>query len=195
MEGDGIGRLALVRDFVNTLDLEEDRETIGGPAELAGWLLERGLLVPAGSAPNATPEEQALALETRETIRRLLLANSGEPGKPDDLAALDRLAADAALTPRFQAGGMRLEPMAGGVTGALGRLLAIIAEAMAEGSWSRLKACSDHGCQWAFYDRSKNHSAHWCSMKVCGNRAKARQFREKQRTPSGDVRRASASFG
>jgi predicted RNA-binding Zn ribbon-like protein len=169
-------------------DLEEDREALGGPAELAEWLSERGLLAPPESTPTATPEEHALALETRETIRRLLLANNGEPGQPDDLAALDRLAAEAALTPRFQTGGMRLEPMAGGVTGALGRLIAIMAEAMAEGNWSRLKACSDHGCQWAFYDRSKNHSAHWCSMKVCGNRAKARQFREKQRTPPKDLR-------
>jgi predicted RNA-binding Zn ribbon-like protein len=34
---------------------------------------------------------------------------------------------------------------------------------------------------WAFYDRSKNRSGHWCSMRVCGNRAKARQFRERRR--------------
>jgi predicted RNA-binding Zn ribbon-like protein len=58
----------------------------------------------------------------------------------------------------------------------------MIAEAMAEGSWGRLKACSDHGCQWAFFDRSKNRSGHWCSMRVCGNRAKARQFRERRRS-------------
>ncbi|PZR97696.1 MAG: hypothetical protein DLM67_07330 [Candidatus Nephthysia bennettiae] len=178
MAGDEMGRLVLVKDFVNTLDIEEGREELGGPAELAGWLSERGLLSPATTA--ATAEEHALALSTRETIRRLLLVNNGEEGRPEDLATLDRLAAKASLTPRFSAEGVRLEPRSGGVAGALGRLLAIVAEAMAEGSWNRLKACSNHGCQWAFYDRSKNHSAHWCSMKVCGNRAKARQFREKR---------------
>jgi predicted RNA-binding Zn ribbon-like protein len=176
-----MGRLVLVRDFVNTLDLEEGTEALSAPAELAQWLGERGLL----TAPLATQQELALALGMRETIRRLLLVNNGEGGRPEDLAALDRLAAKASLSPRFNAQGVRLEPRAGGVTGALGRLLAIMAEAMAAGNWKRLKACSDHGCQWAFYDRSKNHSAHWCSMKVCGNRAKARQFRERRAGETG----------
>jgi predicted RNA-binding Zn ribbon-like protein len=177
MATDELGRLDLVRDFVNTLDLEEEKDAVETPAELGAWLSERGLL----SGDRVSSEEHARALETRETIRRLLLVNNGEPQHPEDLAALDRLAAEAAVTARFRPGGMRLEPTAGGVTGALGRLLAIMAEAMVEGNWGRLKACSDHGCQWAFYDRSKNHSAHWCSMKVCGNRAKARQFRERRR--------------
>src|SRR5437899_4711752 len=149
MAGDDPGRLGLIKDFVNTLDLEEGQESLRGPAELAGWLAERGLI----SSPAVTAEEHSLALATRETIRRLLLVNNGEEGNPDDLAALDRLAAEASLTPRFQPWGVRLEPVAGGVIGALGRLLAIMAEAMVEGNWSRLKACSDHGCQWAFYDR------------------------------------------
>jgi predicted RNA-binding Zn ribbon-like protein len=177
MAEESLGRLTLVRDFVNTLDLEEERETLGSSEDLVRWLAERGLM----STPGATPEEHALALSTRETIRRLLLANNGEGLHPEDLVALDRLAAKASLVPRFGSEGVRLEPLAGGVAGALGRLLAIVAESMAEGRWERLKACSSHTCQWAFYDRSKNHSAHWCSMKVCGNRAKARQFREKQR--------------
>jgi predicted RNA-binding Zn ribbon-like protein len=171
------GRLDLVRDFVNTLDLEDGRDVVKTPAELAAWLSGRGLL----AEQQVSPQDHARALDTRETIRRLLLANNGGPEHPEDLAALDRLAAEASVTARFRPGGMRLEPSAAGVTGALGQLVAIMAEAMVEGNWGRLKACSDNGCQWAFYDRSKNHSAHWCSMKVCGNRAKARQFRERRR--------------
>jgi predicted RNA-binding Zn ribbon-like protein len=171
------GRLDLVRDFVNTFDLEEGTDVVKTPAELAAWLSARGLL----AEHRVSPQDHALALEVREITRRLLLVNNGERQHPEDLAALDRLAAEAAVTARFRPGGMRLEPIAGGVIGALGQLVAIMAEAMVEGSWGRLKACSDHGCQWAFYDRSKNHSAHWCSMKVCGNRAKARQFRERRR--------------
>src|SRR2546423_2395148 len=118
MAGDGMGRLVLVKDFVNTLDLEEGREGLGGPAELAGWLSERGLLCPATSA--VTAEEHALALSTRETIRRLLLVNNGEEGRQEDLATLDRLAAKASLTPRFSSAAVRLEPRSGGVSGALG---------------------------------------------------------------------------
>lgn len=180
MAGEDIGRLVLIKDFVNTLDLEDGTEALSGPSALGRWLTERGLM----AAPDATPEEHALALATRERVRRLLLANNGEPANPEDLAALDRLAVKALLTPRFDADGVRLEPRAGGVTGALGRLLAIMADAMAEGNWTRLKACSNDGCQWAFYDRSKNQSGHWCSMRVCGNRAKARQFRERRRPPA-----------
>jgi predicted RNA-binding Zn ribbon-like protein len=49
-------------------------------------------------------------------------------------------------------------------------------------TWSRLKACRDDTCKWAFYDHSKNRSGHWCSMEVCGSRHKARQYRERRKT-------------
>jgi predicted RNA-binding Zn ribbon-like protein len=67
------------------------------------------------------------------------------------------------------------------VPGALSRILAVVYTAMADESWHRLKACRLDDCQWAFYDQSKNRSRTWCSMKVCGNRAKARAYRERQR--------------
>jgi predicted RNA-binding Zn ribbon-like protein len=177
MEDTSLRRLDVVRDFVNTLDIEENKDEIVTPAQLGAWLGGRSLV----SERSITAEEHRSALETRETIRHLLLANNGGEAAPADLAALDRLAERAALAPRFHAGGVRLEPGAEGVVGALGLLLATVAEAMAEGIWTRLKACSEHSCMWAFYDRSKNRSGHWCSMRVCGNRAKARQFRERRR--------------
>ncbi|MGH3007295.1 MAG: CGNR zinc finger domain-containing protein, partial [Gaiellaceae bacterium] len=43
----------------------------------------------------------------------------------------------------------------------------------------RLKACRAEDCRWAFYDRARNRSRHWCSMAVCGNRTKARTFRRR----------------
>jgi predicted RNA-binding Zn ribbon-like protein len=53
---------------------------------------------------------------------------------------------------------------------------------MANGTWERLKACALHDtCEWAFYDWSKNRSGTWCDMKVCGNRSKARAYRERKR--------------
>jgi predicted RNA-binding Zn ribbon-like protein len=61
-----------------------------------------------------------------------------------------------------------------GVAGALGVLLAIAATTMHDGSWSRLKICPGEDCGWAFYDGSRNRSGRWCSMSVCGGRAKAR---------------------
>ena len=85
---------------------------------------------------------------------------------------------------RFAADGqVRTAPEAGGVAGAMGRLLAIVAGAQDEGTWPRLKACLADDCQWAFYDLSRNRSAVWCDMKVCGNRQKVRSYRERHHSP------------
>jgi predicted RNA-binding Zn ribbon-like protein len=74
--------------------------------------------------------------------------------------------------------------LAGGLEGALGAIVAVVHEAIADGTWTRLKACERSSCRWAFYDRSRNGSSHWCSMAVCGSREKNR--RAYQRHRSGD---------
>ena len=66
-----------------------------------------------------------------------------------------------------------------GVDGLLGRVLAVAYGAMIDGTWPRLKACRNHGCRWAFYDESRNRSASWCSMQLCGNRTKTRAYRRR----------------
>jgi predicted RNA-binding Zn ribbon-like protein len=59
-------------------------------------------------------------------------------------------------------------------------IVAIVYEAMVDGTWERLKVCPADDCQWAFYDESKNRSGTWCDMAVCGNRAKVRAYRERR---------------
>lgn len=175
------GDLVLVQDFVNTYDWEEATDAIDTPEALGTWLADRGLAPPA----SAGAADHRLAIELREALHRLVGANSGGHVGDRDIAVLNRVARDSGLRPLFTTGaGVRLEPVAAGVTGALGRLLGLVSAAMADGSWGRLKACADQGCQWVFYDRSRNHSGHWCSMEVCGNRAKARQFRLRRRAGS-----------
>ena len=51
---------------------------------------------------------------------------------------------------------------------ALGSIVAVAVTAMLDGTWPRLKVCRN--CGWSFYDYSKNRSASWCSMQICGNR-------------------------
>ena len=75
------------------------------------------------------------------------------------------------------AGHAGLEPLGAGIAAPLGQLLAIVVAAQADGSWSRMKACQADDCRSAFYDGSRNRSRTWCSMRVCGNRAKARAYR------------------
>ncbi len=114
-----------------------------------------------------------------ETLRELLLANHG--GEPDP-AAVAALSGSARLVVAFDAdGSARLEPAEGGVDGVIAGLLGIVARSQAEGTWSRLKACPATTCRWAFYDHSRNHSRTWCTMSLCGNREKARNYRARQR--------------
>jgi predicted RNA-binding Zn ribbon-like protein len=171
------GDLELVRELVNTLEVESETDALSSPRALADWLRTHGLL----QGGTASPGDLEAARALREAIRALLLENNGVDLRRDAARTLDRAAAQAGITLRFDpSGAPRLEPAATGAPGALGRILAIVAAAMADGTWSRLKACRADDCRWAFYDRARNHSRHWCSMEVCGNRTKARSYRARR---------------
>jgi predicted RNA-binding Zn ribbon-like protein len=117
----------------------------------------------------------------REALRELLRANNGVPVDEARAAAtLDAAGRRAGLAVRFADGAIRLEPRERGVSGALGVVLATVAEAMADGSWQRLKACRSDTCRWAFVDNARNRSRQWCDMRVCGNRQKARLYRQRR---------------
>jgi predicted RNA-binding Zn ribbon-like protein len=130
----------------------------------------------------ATDTDLARAIAVREALRAVLLHRGGLEIDPAAPGVLEAAARRARLALHFDDQG-RVEPaaQAAGVDGALGRLLAIVARAQADGTWDRLKVCPSETCQWAFYDRSRNRSAVWCDMKVCGNRAKVRSFRNRAR--------------
>ncbi len=172
------GELELVREFVNTVDLDPGEERLSDPAALARWLAERGL---ADAGVRTGSADHARAIELREALRAILLAHNGDPGPSAEArAVLERAAGRAKLRLRFAPDGTaNLEPDAEGVDAALGRLVAIAHRASERGTWERLKACREHTCAWAFYDHTKNRSGAWCNMAVCGNRAKARTYRER----------------
>ncbi len=179
------GALETVRAFVNTLDVDDGIERLARPADLARWLAERDLLGGA-AAVRATAEDLRRAIELREALRAELLAHHDGGSDPAATATLDAAARRAMLTLRFTGPGQTaLEPAAGGVDGALGRLLAIVKAAIDDGSWQRLKVCPADDCRWAFFDASRNRSAVWCDMRVCGNRAKVRGYRERTRGEAG----------
>ena len=69
---------------------------------------------------------------------------------------------------------------AGRVAGGLLGLLLIIRDAQADGSWDRLKLCSNPDCRWAIYDRSHSRRGQWCDMTTCGNRIKNRNLRARR---------------
>src|ERR1022692_1684241 len=166
------GDLILPQAFINSADLESGRDDLATPAGLTRWFADAGLLERGASA---TDSDVRQATTVREALRNLTLANNGGSEDPNARETLNRAARSAQLTARFDAdGSTRLEPLAPGVDGALGRLLAIAFAAMANGTWSRLKACPAHDCAFAFFDETKNRSGQWCTMSTCGNRTKAR---------------------
>lgn len=173
------GDLELVRQLVNSRDHETGAEAIGTPAGLRAWLAERGLL--DGGEEVGEPDVR-LAIAVREALRSLLLANNGAEADPEAIATLNTAARTAPLRVRFGDDGVaRLAPATDGVPAAIGVLLGIVQRAMTEGTWERLKVCPAGDCLWAFYDHSRNRSKQWCRMEICGNRAKARAYRERRR--------------
>jgi predicted RNA-binding Zn ribbon-like protein len=171
------GARALVQDLVNTVDREHGPDLLDEPDGLSDWLARREL---GGGAPiDAAGVARALAL--REALRALLLANNGEPEEPGARAVLDAAGRRARLEVAFGSDPPVLAPTAGGLDAALGMVVAAAFAAMLDGSWTRLKACPRDVCGWAFYDRSTNGSATWCSMRVCGGRVKAGAYYRRRR--------------
>jgi predicted RNA-binding Zn ribbon-like protein len=173
------GRLRLIQAFVNTAEISPGREDFDSPDALREWLLAHALIL-----PDAVIDGEALraARGAREALRSMLLANNGATPDPAAIEALEHFSLQAGLTLRFRPDGCAvLAAHSPGIEGALGALFAIVFEATIDGTWSRLKACPDEECKWAFFDHSRNRSGTWCTMATCGNRHKARQYRDRKR--------------
>ena len=173
------GRLELLQRFVNSYNHDFPREwdRIGTPQKAQAWLREKRLLAPGDRISDG---DVARLTELREALRALAIANrGGNPGAAADV--IRGLAATAQLSVVVDdAGRTALEPARGGVDGAVATLLGILHEAQLSGDWSRMKACRH--CEYAFFDRSKNRSAAWCAMSICGNRTKNRAYYRRHRS-------------
>lgn len=181
-----------VLEFANTLDVEDAVDELApGPVALSGWLSARELLAPG------TPVSRAdfrLALDLRTGLRALALLNNGGPA--DESAtirmeqALDRLPLVAELSP----GGAGLRPYRlAPVRAALGVLVAGYVRSVASGDWSRLRRCPADDCAWAFWDSSAKGARRWCTMRVCGNRAKVRAFAQRKSTGAPNPNKSRAN--
>jgi predicted RNA-binding Zn ribbon-like protein len=127
-------------------------------------LVEQGLRDPGRLGPPALRRARAV----RAALHRFTVT-----GEVD--STLTEAARRARFTVDLEAS--ELEAAASGLDGALGTILAVVYDALRDGTWSRLKTCRN--CGWAFWDESRNRSATWCSMQLCGNRLKVRRHRAK----------------
>lgn len=174
------GELETVQRFVNlhehvpgvVQDIPPSREVV------AAFLRDHGLLEGSDAF---TETDRRAALSLIAALHAKVAANAGRPTSREHLDVIHAAARRAGLRPRFGPDGPVIEPSRSGAAGALGQLVAIAFLADLDGSWAHLKTCASDSCHAVFFDRSKNHSGRWCSMSVCGNRAKVRAWRERQR--------------
>lgn len=174
--------LQLIVDYVNTRDVETDSDALTSPSALSEWLLRHGLL---DASPRLAADDLDAATALREALRAVLLShNAASTPPPAAVAVLDQVAARGQLSVRFGASASAMVTLGAresGVAGALAAILAPAALGASDGTWERVKACAADDCQWAFYDRSRNHSGRWCDMAVCGNRTKVRSYRQRSK--------------
>jgi len=171
------GPLRLVQDLVNTVDLEQGDDVLSDPEALAAWARRQG-----ADPGRAGFGRAGLAdvLELREALRDVCSAHAGAAVPAHRLASLDRLLAAAPLRLAVDAeGGARVvaAPGLAGAAALTARVAEAVAAAVADGTWPRLKTCSMDSCRWAYYDRSPGGRSRWCTMAICGSRAKMRAYR------------------
>ncbi|MFR9730351.1 CGNR zinc finger domain-containing protein [Saccharopolyspora sp. MS10] len=145
----------LVLAFLNTCDVEADTDALESADRWREWSAARGL----GEAG-----DQGRARRVRRAMRDAVsCASAAEP---------EQISLPVPVVLREGV------PVLGGHD-ALSRVLAASVHLVHTGHWDRIKICPAEDCLWAFYDRSRNKSRTWCSMRVCGNREKARSWRER----------------
>ncbi|MFF7643774.1 CGNR zinc finger domain-containing protein [Streptomyces canus] len=158
------GGLALVESLVNTVDLESGADSLDTAEGRARFGITEG--------------ELAQARELRESLRVALLAHAGHPPHRP-VAPLGELLAAAPLFLTVAAADGSADLAPADARTLLSRVAAAVAESLVAGTWIRLKACEAVDCHWAYFDRSPAGRGRWCSMQVCGARAKMRRYRAK----------------
>jgi predicted RNA-binding Zn ribbon-like protein len=172
--------LTAVQAFLNSRDLATGRDDFAAPEQMRRWLVGQRLVAPQTAFDEA---DRRHLVEVREALAALVRAADGDEGATRRwVTILNEAARRVRLGVRLHPeDGYRLMAEGMGVDRPVGDLLVRVMSAMAAGTWPRLKVCANPECGRAFYDASRNRSARWCSMAVCGNRMKGRAYRRRAR--------------
>jgi len=163
----------LALDLVNTewLDHEGHHDLLLDADGLAVWLRSIGRDTPgdAGMLP---------ALRTsRAAIRGVVEF----PGDDEAREALNAVLARGAWVERLGSDGPERVAVPREARWALGWEAAANLLNLLRDDPERVRLCAGHDCLLAFCDTSQSGSRQWCSMAICGNRAKARRHYERSR--------------
>ena len=155
----------------------------GGPADLLATMEgTRAWLAAAGIAAVPAPETRQALVTTRQAIRDVLTA----PGDPTAIERLNqvlghgrlRLSLVSPATPE-QTLDVDAPAWRPAVTAAV-NLLELLKQAP-----DRIRHCQHPACVLWFYDTTRNGTRRWCSMALCGNRAKAHRHYDRARKSAG----------
>ena len=186
-------------DFLNSVatPLDEEVDWIGDGDGLLAWLEQAGF-VPSGaleairsrSTPAELDEVAAKARELREWFRAFVRRHKGRRLLAKDLRELEPL---NQLLERDEQHRQIVADAADGVTSfelrakrrwqSAESLLMPVVEALArlvcEEDFTLVKACEGPRCTLLFADHTRGHARRWCSMAMCGNRAKVAAHRKR----------------
>jgi predicted RNA-binding Zn ribbon-like protein len=190
----------LALDFLNTIATPTDVpvEWLRDGRDLVDWLEQANAITADVAARfRASNDQRALdgiagrAREFRGWLRWFVTRHMGKPlttGAAKALGPLNELlAGDTSYLVVEAAGGeqaLRLRPVRRWESP--DELLDPVAEAAADlvcsVDFRLIRACDGSVCSLLFLDRTKAHGRRWCSMAVCGNRAKAAAHRARKRS-------------
>ncbi len=194
------GRLCL--DFANTVGGDragKATERFGGYADLLSWARQAGaldaraagaLLEEARRRPADAEAVLQEAIALREALYRTFaaIAERREPAE-DDVARLSSALRPAYARRRLARAGsgyaLSWDDPPGALDAPLWRVAVSAADLLTSGpDLERVRVCGMHEtneCSWVFMDNTRARTRRWCSMKDCGNRAKARRHYERAR--------------
>lgn len=175
-----VGRLCL--DFAQTGDMGFGAryERLTSPSELARWmsLSELGL-------PNVrvTRADLRTAIRVRGvTWRMVTAAVDRTKASPADMRALNRIATKQALVRALDVGARSTSWYRPTVGQAIVTIAQDAVLLLGDGAQrKRLRRCANSGCQVLFYDDSRPGRRRWCFPNRCGDRVRARAYRERHR--------------
>jgi predicted RNA-binding Zn ribbon-like protein len=187
-------------DFLNSVATPADGEVewIGSGKDLMAWLLQAGLAPPEAIArlrKTAGPGEfDAVAVQARklrEWFRGFVNSTKGKPLKPKDLHELEPLnrvlMRDAQFSQvvlceagkKHSALALRTQRQWQSPDALLLPIAGAMAQLVCEEDFGHVKVCEGPHCSLLFLDRTRGHARRWCSMSVCGNRAKQAAHRQR----------------
>ncbi|HEY2207217.1 MAG TPA: ABATE domain-containing protein [Pseudonocardia sp.] len=177
------GNVAL--DLAGTVghrDGEDRYDLLTGPATLASWVVDAGLV---DEAPPVDEHGLAATVELREAVFRLARAQlRGEAGAAADRDVLNAAAAAAPVTVTLRPGDGDGVARAGDLDAVRSSIAREAIGLLGGPRSAQLKACGADPCTRLYLDLSRRGARRWCDMRECGNRAKAAAYRSRH-APTG----------